>query len=81
MRACVCETKKDGQRRRRETLESLDKRAREIPPTPLIFPPFPIIPSLNHRERNIKAHTRKLNCIWVKPKQHHHIRNNTNLLS
>jgi len=34
----------------------LDKR--EIPPTPLIFPPFPIIPSLNRREWNMKAHAR-----------------------
>lgn len=56
-------------KRQRETLY---KRAREIPPTPLIFPPFPIIPSLNCREWRMKAlasakSAGHQSCIWLTP--------------
>lgn len=60
---------KERGRWRRETLY---KRAREIPPTPLVFPPFPIIPSELQRVEYESARSLASakpaghqNCIWL----------------
>lgn len=79
MCARVCETKRDGQRRRRETL------GKTRPRNTAHSAHFPALSYYSLSEpraeyESARSRAEHLNCIWVKPKQHHHI-GNASLLS